>query len=153
MAILVELRPSAAVSWDDEQGDVLWYGYGDVYQRDDDAADTRYISLDGQAFDHYWDPHVISFSAPSYETAYEYGGFVRMNFGGITISHDVFATDWPPPKYAAVNVYYTATTEDAAIKVFEGNIYLESYDKTSIAYSFYAPTYAQDLLESVTDVS
>ena len=153
MAILVELRASTAVSWSDDEGDVLWYGYGEVYQRDEDESDTLYLSLDGQAFDHFWNPYVLSFSAPSYQTAQIYGGFVKMDFGSITLSPDTFidGSEWPPPKYATISVYYTATTEDAAIKVFEGNIYLDSYNETSISYSLYAPTYAQDLLEEVTD--
>ena len=153
MAILVELRPSAAVSWDDDQGDVLWYGYGDVYQADANDVNTIYLSLDGQAFDHYWDGLITSFSAPSYETAQYYGGFVKLSFGGLTMSPDVFSSEWPPPKYAAVNVYYTATTEDAAIKIFQGNIYLESYDTESVSYSFYAPSYTQNALLTTADIA
>jgi len=151
MAILVELNPSAAVTWSDGDGDVVWQGYGETYVRDVDDAGTLHLSMDGQAFDHYWDAEIISFSAPSYETATNHGGFVRMSFGSIAFSPDAFSSSWPPPKYAEVNVYWTATTEDAAIKIFEGNIYLESYDTTSVSYSFYAPTYAQELLDEVTD--
>jgi hypothetical protein len=149
MAFLVELRRTAAVHFDDGDGDVLWDGYGDVYYRDTDESDTLFLSLDGQAFDHYWDPYVISFSAPSYQTEQRYGGFVRMDFGQITLSPDTFLdkSEWPPPRTASIDVYYTATTEDAAIRIFQGNIYLESYNETSVTYELYAPTYAQDLLD------
>ena len=153
MAILVELRKSEALSWSDDTGDVAWTGYGDVYFRDADDSETKYLSLDGQAFDHYWDPYVISFSAPTYQTKEIYGGFVQMDFGTITLSPDTFLSEWPPPKYATIDVYHTVTTEDAATRIFNGNIYLESYSEKSVTYNLYAPTYAQDLLQMTADIA
>ncbi len=111
----------------------------------------HYLSLDGHALEHFWRPEIISFSPPSYETATPHGGYVKVGFGSISFSPDVFAAEWPPPDQCDVEIYYTATTEAAAVSIFAGIVYLSDFDEESVSYEIYNPGYSVNLLETGTD--
>ena len=150
MAILVELNTTDTVLWRDtsESG----------YQDGADAAfidsatfvtDTSisYLSLNGVQLDHYWEPYIESFAPPQYQTATYYGGFVKMGFGQITFSLDLFSSKWIPPKQQTINIRYTATTEGEAVDIFSGSIFLESFNKEVATYKLNDPKYTQKLLD------
>jgi hypothetical protein len=150
MAILVEIAASRAVIWKDTDG-VVWKTTADVVWKSQDDSSTLYLSLDGEALTHYWDAFIASFSSPQYQTATRYGGMVELGFGQITMSPEAFEGSWPPPKTLTVSIKYTATTEEAAVTVFEGDIYLVSYDIESVTYNINAPAYTQRLLDEGPD--
>jgi len=145
MGILVEIQGSKNVVWTDTD-DVQWMGTGAVEWVDADNSDTLYLSLNGEALDHFWDPFVKTFSNPAFETASPYGGEVKLTFGSIVMSPDAFSGDWPPPKNLTVVIKYTATTEDAAVELFSGDIYRGDYDELSATYQIYAPKFTKKLL-------
>ena len=158
MPILVELSTAKTVIWKDTTG-VIWLdttSFQGLAQSDNiwfDGKDTStiYLSLEGVALTHYWDAFIESFSSPQYQTATDYGGFVRMGFGQIVFSLDLFANDWIPPKQHTIIVKYTTTTEAAAVTLFTGNIYLDNFDGETVTYNLNDPKYTQKLLDIGTD--
>jgi len=143
--ILVEISASKDVVFTDTDG-VAWVSTADVEWVDSSGTRTLYLSLDGQALDHYWDALISSFSSPSYSTEQDYGGYASMNFGQITISPDAFSSEWPPPVQGSIVIKNTETTEDAAVDLFVGDIYLTQFSETDVTYDLNARKYTQKLL-------
>ena len=106
----------------------------------------HYISDEGLALTHWYDPYVVSFSAPQYQTAQEYGGYTSLSFGSIVLSPDLFSGDWPPPKQCSAVIKYTYDTEEVAVTLFGGDLYLTNVDKIGITYDIFAPKYTKKLL-------
>ena len=146
MPILVELNTSKVVIWKDT-ADVIWLNTASAVWFDGEDTSTLRFSMDGVALDHYWDAYIESFSSPQYQTATDYGGFVRMGFGQIAFSPDAFAADWVPPKQHTIAIKYTATTEGLAVTLFTGDIYLNSFDEEIVTYTLNDPKYTQKLLD------
>jgi hypothetical protein len=110
------------------------------------AAGTQRISLHRQNLEHEWKPLIASFASPSFETAEMYGGFVDMSWGQITVSPDVFASEWPPPISCNLTIYYTDTNEAGAVVLFSGEMHLSGFDEESVIYDIYQPEYDTKLL-------
>ena len=149
MPVLVEVHPSKVVKFRDTSG-VVWRTYG-VVEDTTGGSDVLYVSIDGQALDHFWDAFIESFTSPQYQMAQDYGGFIRLGFGQIVFSIELFANDWPPPKQCVVTIRHTDTTEDASKTVFAGDIYMNEYDVESVSYEINAPKFPQRLLDIGTD--
>lgn len=150
MAILVELSEEQQTIWTDTV-DVVWLNTSPLIWADSTGGSSLFLSINGQALDHYWDAYIYSFASPQYQTAKDYGGFVRMGFGNIEISPDAFASDWTPPKQLTINIKYTANTEGAAISLFVGDLYLDTYGKESITYTINDPKFTEKLLDVGTN--
>ena len=102
---------------------------------------TYYTSMEGHALTHYWDSHIIGFDPPKYQLSEFYGGYVRPGFGAVSFSHDLFASEWPPPINIVISIYYTATDEASKEFLFAGVAHLTSISRESIEYEFYSPSY------------
>lgn len=150
MPLLIEISASKVVTWKDTTG-VVWMGTADVIWKDQEDSSTLYLSLDGEALDHFWDAYISSFSSPQYTTAKDYGGFVELSFGQINFSPDTFKNNWPPPKQLTIITKYTSTTEIAAVEIFSGDIYLNSFTEDNVTYRINAPKYTQRLLNLGVD--
>ena len=150
MAILVELATKQDVVWLDTNA-VVWLDSPTHIWSDGTGVGTRYLSLDGEALDHYWDAYIESFAAPQYQIATNYGGFIRMGFGQISISLDAFVDDGIPPKQFIATTKYTASTESAAVELLSGTIYLKNYNETTAIYQMKDPKYTQNLLDIGAD--
>jgi len=149
MALLVEVNPSKTVKFRDTSG-VTWKVRSAVVDAMG-GADVLYVSIEGQALDHFWDPFIESFTSPQYQIATDYGGFIRLGFGQIVFSPELLEDDWPPPKQCIVTIKYTDTTEDAAKIIFTGDIYMNEFDRDSIRYEINAPKFTQRLLDIGAD--
>ena len=112
---------------------------------------NQYISLNGEALEHYWKALIESMGAPQFRMDYDYGGFVDLTFGTLTLSPDVFSSDWPPPRQLTLTAKYTATNEAAAVTLFEGDLYLTSFDETTASYEMKAIKYTTRLLTEGLD--
>lgn len=100
------------------------------------------ISQEGVALTNWWAPLVAAFDSPQWNLATPYGGQVRLAFGSITLSPDLFgAADWPPPAVCDLVVKYTATTEAAAETLFSGKAHLLALDQSSITYDLFETAY------------
>lgn len=150
MAVLIEISRSKAVTWRDTSG-VIWRGSAGVEWRDSDDSGTIFISLDGQALDHYWDAYIKSFSAPQYDLQYDYGGFEEINYGSVVLSPDAVSGDWPPPKQFTILARYTSSTEDLADEIFIGDIFRDTFDETSCIYTLKPQKYTKRLLSEGAD--
>ena len=150
MPILVELNTTKVTIWKDTT-DITWLNTTFNIWFDGEDTSTIYLSLEGVALVHYWDAFIESFSSPQYQTATDYGGFVRMGFGQIVFSLDLFANDWIPPKQYTIIIKYTTTTEAAAVTLFIGDIYLDNFDEKTVTYNLNDPKYTQQLLDVGTD--
>jgi hypothetical protein len=150
MAILIEISTDKGIIWKDTL-DVIWLNTTNHVWNDDLGNSVRRMSLDGEALDHYWDAYIESFASPQYQTATNYGGFVRIGFGEISLSLDAFVTEGIPPKQLTLLAKYTATTESAAVELFEGDIYLKGYDIDTASYTLNDPKYTQNLLDQGAD--
>ena len=120
------------------------------------SGTTHYISDEGLALTHWYNPYVITFSAPQYQMAQDYGGYVRLGFGNIALSPDTFSGDWPPPSQCSAvikhappetDIAYPGTSEENAVTLFSGDLYLDSISKEEISYEIFAPKYTKKLLD------
>lgn len=150
MAILVTLRPTKSVTLRGTS-DVTFRSDSGLVFFDEVDSSTVYLSMNGVVLEHFWEPYIISFASPQYAIDKDYGGFVKTTFGQIEFSPDLFASEWPPPKSFSIRIEYTASTEDLAITLFEGDIYLDSFDEESVSYTIYMPKYSTNLLDQGLD--
>ncbi|MBU1621828.1 MAG: hypothetical protein KJ604_20420, partial [Gammaproteobacteria bacterium] len=109
-------------------------------------ATAHRVSDELLTLEHSWLPYVFDFSAPQYRIAKQYGGWVRLGFGDIALSPDLFASDWPPPKNATATVQYTASTEAAAVTLFSCSMRLKTFGQTFVKYEMFEPVYPQNVL-------
>ena len=109
------------------------------------------ISDELLTLEHTWYPYIASFSSPQRQIATDYGGFVRLGFGSITMSPSLFEYQWPPPYQCSVTIQYTATNEAAAIDMFTTSAYLIEYSRESITYKLQDIEYDKDLLIEMED--
>lgn len=101
---------------------------------------------------HLWMQYVDSgFTAPSYRTRTDYGGFCELTFGLLPLLPDLFENDWPPPVQCRCNVYYTSSTEAAKTSLFDGYAHLKSYGRESVTYDLYTQIPAVPLLGEIED--
>ena len=146
MGILVEIQGSKAAVYRDTSG-VEWISNAGVEWVDADNSSTLFLSLKGEALDHYWKAFISSFSSVSYATAKPYGGLVDLDFGQIIFSPKAFETDWAPPKLIALEIKYTGTTEDAAVTLFKGDCYLGTFNEKTVVYNIKPKKFTQKLLD------
>lgn len=104
------------------------------------------ISNEPLNLEHHWYPYVESFSSPQLQMSHEYGGFVKLGFGSVSISPACFLTDWPPPPQCAITCQYTATTEAAAVTLFSSTAHLTRYSSDGVSYDIRDLEYDRDLL-------
>jgi hypothetical protein len=102
---------------------------------------VKYVSKDGYAGTHNWRRWIKGFDAPVLACASDHGGYARMEFGSITFSPELFLSDWPPPVNCAISIYYTETTEAAKELVYAGTAHLEEFNRESISYGLFAPSF------------
>jgi len=102
---------------------------------------TNYISQEGIALTHFWEPKITRFDPPRYDIAHDYGGYVSPRFGSISLFPDLFDGDWPPPVSCAITIKYTATNEAAAETLFSGIAHLSQLDLGQAKYDLYGPSY------------
>jgi hypothetical protein len=151
MAVLATISTTRDVVWKDTTG-VVWKSTAAVTWKDLADDSTLHLSLDGSALERYWDDMFIeSFSSSSYNIATPYGGYIELDFGQLILSPDAFATNWPPPKMLNIYIEFTDSNEASAVPLFNGEIYLVSYDIDSVTYNMFAPKYAQRLLNEGSD--
>lgn len=112
---------------------------------------VHYISNEKLALTHFYNKYIDSFTPPQYRIAKKYGGYVSLQAGDISVSPDLFSGDWPPPKQCSITAKYTATTEGAAITLFECDAYLEGFGRESVSYDVFSPKYAKRLLTEGPD--
>ena len=112
-----------------------------------------YISMEGIALTHYWDAYVVRFDPPQYQMTELYGGYIRPGFGIIAFSHDLFASEWPPPANMTVSAYYTATTEASKQLLFTSITHLKTINREVIEYEFYSPSYTTTIPEVGSDLA
>ena len=146
MGILVEIAGSKAAVWRDTAGRE-WISNAAVEWVDADNTSTLFLSLKGEALDHYWDAFISSFSSVSYATAKAYGGLVDLDFGQIVFTPSAFKDTWKPAKLIALETKYTDTTEDAAVTLFKGDCYLNTFDEKTVSYNIKPKTFPQNLLD------
>jgi len=92
------------------------------------------ISNEYQNLTHFWDRKVMSFTQVRYSTAKKYGGGVFPIFGTLVLDPTLFDADWEPPVSCAVKVEMTATTEAAAVLLFEGTAHRSKLARDSVTY-------------------
>ena len=113
---------------------------------------VRKISIDGHALTSNWRPRIVGFDAPTLAIPNNYGGFAKPEFGSISFNPLLFydtaesINDYPPPIAGAISVYYTDTTELARELVFTGLAHLKSFDRTSVNYALYGPSYDETII-------
>ena len=154
MAILIQVNAEQTVIWKDEpSGTVIWKSSSAVVWKDQDniESNTLYLSLYGEALDHYWNAYISGFTAPQFQLAKDFGGFEEMGFGSIEFSPDAFTGNWPPAKQCTITIEYTNSTEDAAVEIFTGDIYLERFTTDSVSYKINDKKYTQNLLDVGVD--
>ena len=115
-------------------------------------TDPVRVSLGGEALEHYWDAYIASISPPAYEMATAHGGLISLSMGSITFSPEMFAAVWPDlPATLRIIIQATDTNEALAITLFEGDLYLESFDEEQAVYAIRVPKYAQRMLDMGLD--
>ena len=149
MALLAELNVTKIGTWKDRAGEVVWKDTTDVVWT---SSNVLYVSLEGFVGDHYWDEYIATLTPPQYTMSREYGGYVRMSFGSLSISPDAFqASLWPPPVSFLITFYYTATTEGAKETLFSGIAHIAQINRESVTYDLYGEELDADLLLETTD--
>jgi len=109
------------------------------------------VSTESLNLEHHWYPFIEDVSAPQYQMATDYGGFCKLGFGSITILPSLFLSDWPPPVQCPITVQYTASTEAAAVTLFESTAHLNSYSRDKVVYDIRELEYGRDLLTEIED--
>jgi hypothetical protein len=111
---------------------------------------VNYISIDGHGLVHNWKPRIIGFDAPTISIPSNHGGYAKMTFGSISFNPDLFSADWPPPVSCAIDIYYTDTTEAARELLFSGTAHLSEFNKTTITYGLYGPSYDETIADATS---
>lgn len=106
------------------------------------------ISMEGIALAHYWDNYIVGFDPVQYQCAYPYGGYVRLGYGIIHFSPDLFASDWPPPVNMTIAIYYTATDEASREILFAGTGHRKRITREHIEYALYGPSYTATVADA-----
>ena len=113
------------------------------------------ISMEGNDPDYEWTynwkPYVISFDSPQYQLAKIWGGYCQLGFGAIELSHDLFASEWPPPILNDIVIKHTSTNDGSTETFFTGEAHLRSITRDSVVYDLHGKKYDIDLLAEDTD--
>ena len=112
------------------------------------------ISNEELPLTHLWKQYIDNgFTAPSYRTRTDHGGFCELTFGSMPILPSLFEDIgvWPPQTQCRCNVYYTALLETNKTEMFSGYAHLKSYDRESITYDLYSDIATVPLLVETTD--
>jgi len=96
---------------------------------------------------HQWVRKIKDLTPPRYSIKNYVGGYVEPESGKITLSPDLFASDYPPPVSCAISIYITDTTEEAAVLMFSGTAHLESIGQSEISYGLFGEEYSLTLSE------
>jgi hypothetical protein len=108
------------------------------------SGSTYYVSQDGHALTHLYKQYVQRFDPPPQRRLpVDYGGYCRLEAGGIAFSPALFdATNintWPPPVQMDITIKYTATTEAAATTLLSGAAHLREITSEAVVYDVYPP--------------
>jgi hypothetical protein len=106
------------------------------------------IQSDGSLLTHNWKPRIIGIDAPQLNIPCTHGGYAQMAFGSISFTPELFSGDWPPPVSCPIGLYYTDTTEAVRETIFEGTAHLSTYNRESITYSLYGPSYDETIADA-----
>lgn len=128
-----------------------------LVQADIDGT-LRRISDMPLALEHQYLPLLKSFDPPQWAMTSLSGGWCKVSYGTISFSPDLFSsdwpackttvsTDWPPAEMIDISVYYTDTTEAAAVLLFAGTGYRTLVDRESVEYGLYAEDIDGPLLD------
>ncbi|MBW1778931.1 MAG: hypothetical protein JRJ54_15325 [Deltaproteobacteria bacterium] len=113
---------------------------------------THRLSIDGAAFEHFWEPFLMRFSPVKRMLSSEYGGYAALEFGDFAVSPEFFGSDyantWPPPVSVEIEALYTASNEAAAETVLKGTAHLRRISRREVVYGFHAPAYDETIADS-----
>jgi hypothetical protein len=106
---------------------------------------TLWLSMRGASSGHWWAPGIREFDMPKWGTAYEWGGAVTLEFGGMSIFPQTLidAETWPPPLTWSVVVEYMPDggvygTDNQTL--IEGSLRRDGFSFESVRYNFYENT-------------
>ena len=118
MAVMIRAQVNGAVHlWSDEPTDI-----GEIYGPS--APTDVYL------------PRVVSLDEVRFGSDSPHGGYVRLTYGSLTLTHEVFTGrvgDWPPPRRLPIAVWYTTAPQHT--KLFEGAAQLDRITATGVTYS------------------
>ena len=103
-----------------------------------------------QDLTHLWEPFITAYTPIKIGLPQIYGGYAKPKFGSRSLSPDLFASDWEPPKTITVKDMLTDSTEAAAVTVFEGTLHLDSYNETEVTYNAYGSEYTSTIADNTT---
>ena len=113
----------------------------------------RYVSDQAISTDmlRQWKGYVLSFSNPKYTLSNKYGGRVKLDFGSLEMSPDLFnyperrldpPPDWPPPITCPIDIWYSDLNDDffgagTHERLFSGTAHLSKFDMKSVTYDIW----------------
>ncbi|MDX9833007.1 MAG: hypothetical protein RBU35_22245 [Anaerolineae bacterium] len=86
--------------------------------------------------EHVYLPRVVSIDEVRFGSDSLHGGYVRLTYGTLTLTHEVFTTrvgDWPPPRRIAIAVWYTTAPQHT--QLFEGAAQLDRITSEGVVYA------------------
>lgn len=86
--------------------------------------------------EHVYLPRVVSIDEVRFGSDSPHGGYVRLTYGSLTLTHEVFTGrvgDWPPPRRFLAAVWYT--TKPQATRLFEGTAQLDRITEGGVIYA------------------
>jgi mannan endo-1,4-beta-mannosidase len=121
----------------------------------------RISNLPGKGTNYNWKPYIFSFTEPKYSISSKIGGYVKLDFGQITISPELFMQpgrdifpypDWPPPRNCPVQMWYSdSDTDDEGVRLLKGTAKLTSFGQEGAVYDFWDEDSGILVLEQDTD--
>ncbi|MDH5559408.1 MAG: hypothetical protein OEY59_00975 [Deltaproteobacteria bacterium] len=102
---------------------------------------TSSLDLDGVT--RFWEPKLLSAGSFQLQLSESFGGYVRVNFGEVTITPDALV--WPPPLRVDLKVAYRHQSGDLE-EVFICAARLFTIQSDQSVYKLYPAEYPQDLL-------
>lgn len=105
---------------------------------------THYLADRYKALTHQWRGMIGAFVPITLGTRQDYGGYVDISFGSITLIPELFSTsgDWPPPMELSLTVKWLDTSsskpsEGNAVTYFAGKAYRARITSTGVEYRLY----------------
>lgn len=89
------------------------------------------------ALEYPWKSAIKRFSV-SYKLDKQHGGWIRPDFGNITLDPNFFSkNNWPPPRTASVLVKHTTGNDSNSVKLFNGEAYWSNQQRGEVTYTIY----------------
>lgn len=121
---------------------------GTYYYCSDEGVDPDYD------WSHNWRHFITSLDSPQRNADHSYGGLIRVDFGSIAFSPELFTDvveDWPPPVNFQIELYTTEGADSAYDLLFTGTAHRSNLALSAISYDLYEKSLDYNLLEEVTD--